>query len=116
MEWAEPLGDDSIKALWILGSEDKAENYLLRVQLERGARIPPHTHPDARNTTVLEGSVLIGFGERFDAENMIRIEAGQVYAAPAAVPHYLWAKDEKVVYQESGHGPSGVRFLHNDAP
>lgn len=76
-----------------------------------GGRIPPHTHPDARNATVLAGTLHVGFGATFDAARLVAIPGGAVYVAPANVPHYGWAKDGDVLYQEAGVGPTGTAFV-----
>ena len=90
----------------MLGAEAQSGPYLLRVKLAASGRIPPHSHPDTRNSTVLEGTLYVGFGNRFDEAKVIAIPAGGVYVAPANVAHYVWAKDGAVVYQEAGVGPT----------
>ena len=71
-------------------------------------RIAPHTHPDERNSTVLSGTLYVGFGAVFDASKVVAVPAGAVYAAPANVAHYVWAKDGDVTYQEVGIGPTAT--------
>src|SRR5687768_3749282 len=63
--WFTPPGIPGLQGAWVLGAEQKPGAYLLRVKLAPGARIPPHTHPDERNTTVLSGTLHVGFGETF---------------------------------------------------
>jgi mannose-6-phosphate isomerase-like protein (cupin superfamily) len=84
---------------------------LLRVRLKKGGRIPPHTHPDERNSTVLSGSIYVGFGQTFDESKAVAVSAGAVYVAPANVPHYIWAKDGDAEYQEAGVGPTATVIL-----
>jgi hypothetical protein len=50
----------------------------------------------------------VGFGGTVDESTMVAVPAGGVYVAPANQPHYLWAPDGDVVYQESGVGPTGT--------
>jgi quercetin dioxygenase-like cupin family protein len=95
----------------IVGDPQKAGPYLQRVKLAKGAKIPPHTHPDERNSTVLSGTIYVGFGEKFDESKVVAIPEGAVYIAPAGVPHYIWAKDGAAVYQEAGNGPTGTKFV-----
>ncbi len=85
--------------------------YILRVKLAAGARMPPHIHPDERNSTVLSGTLYVGFGNTFDELKMIAIPTGGVYVAPATVAHYVWAKDGDVVYQEAGLGPTATTVV-----
>lgn len=111
LQWSRPQGIAGLETAWVLGEASAAAPYLLRVRLAAGARIPPHTHPDVRNTTVLAGTLHVGFGDGFDEHRLVAVPAGAVYVAPAGVPHYLWAKDGPVVYQEAGVGPTGNRFI-----
>jgi quercetin dioxygenase-like cupin family protein len=107
-QWFSPAGNPNLRAAWVIGSESGNGAYLLRVLLAKGGRIPPHVHPDGRSSTVLAGTLYVGYGEVADESNVVAIPAGGVYVAPANVPHYLWAKDGDVVYQESGTGPTAT--------
>ena len=107
-KWFGPPNNPSLRAAWVIGAEANNGSYLLRVMLAKGGKIPAHTHPDERSSTVLSGTLYIGFGEVADESKVVAIPAGGVYVAPANVPHYLWAKDGDVVYQESGLGPTAT--------
>lgn len=106
--WHSPPNLPGVQGAWLLGAEDKPGPYLFRVRLAPGAKIPPHTHPDERSTTVLRGTILVGFGEAFDEARMVAVPAGAVYVAPAGVPHYVWARDGASEYQEAGIGPTAT--------
>jgi quercetin dioxygenase-like cupin family protein len=106
--WFSPPNNPAVQGAWVIGAEQKPAVYLFRVKLAAGAKIPPHTHPDERNSTVLSGTIFVGFGETFDETKVVAIPAGGVYVAPAKVPHYVWAKDGDAVYQESGAGPTAT--------
>lgn len=111
LRWVSPPNIPGLRAAWVLGAEDKPGTYLLRVQLASGARIPPHSHPDPRVTTVLNGTIYVGFGVAFDEAKMVAVPAGAVYVAPGGVPHYVWARDGEALYQESGTGPTGTVII-----
>lgn len=111
VKWASPPSLPGVEGAWFLGSQDKPGLYLFRVRLAAGARIPPHTHPDERSTTVMSGTILVGFGETFGESPMVAVPAGSIYVAPAGLPHYLWARDGAAVYQESGIGPSATNMI-----
>ncbi|MCB1766585.1 MAG: cupin domain-containing protein [Candidatus Competibacteraceae bacterium] len=111
LRWIERPGGLLLQAAWVLGAESSLEPYLIRVQLAAGGRIPPHTHPDARYTTVLSGTLYVGFGTAFDESAGVAIPTGAVYVAPAGVPHFLEAWDGAVVYQEAGVGPTGTVWV-----
>ena len=108
LHWVSPANIPGLQVAWVLGAEQQAGPYVLRVKLDKGARIPPHTHPDERNTIVLMGTIYVGFGNTFDESKLVAIPSGAVYVAPAHVPHYIWAKDGAAMYQETGVGPTGT--------
>lgn len=78
------------------------------MKLASGGKIPPHTHPDERNSTVLSGTIYVGFGAVFDESKVVAVPTGGVYVAPANQPHYIWVKDGDTIYQESGVGPTAT--------
>lgn len=107
LSWATPPNIPDISSAWVMGSESAKGTYVVRVKLRNGGRIPLHTHPDTRYSTVLSGTLYVGFGTVDDAQ-VVAVPAGSVYVAPANVPHHLWAKDGAVEYQEAGTGPTGT--------
>ena len=111
LRWVSPPNVSGLQAAWVLGAEQKPGPYIIRVKLATEAKILPHTHPDERNSTVLAGTIYVGFGETFDETKVVAIPAGAVYVEPANVPHYVWAKDGDAMYQEAGVGPTGTTFL-----
>lgn len=110
MPWISPPALSGLSASWMLGKETEQTPYLLRVILRQGTQIPVHTHPDERQTTVLKGTLYVGFGDTFDAQQLVAVPEGSVYIAPAHQAHYLWAKDGDVLYQEAGIGPTRTTF------
>lgn len=111
LRWEGPPQLPALQAAWMLGSEQQPGPYVLRVRLAANGLIPAHTHPDRRYTTVLSGTIHVGFGESFDAGKIVAVPTGAVYVAPANVPHYLWAKDGDAEYQEAGDGPTATVML-----
>lgn len=111
LRWGGPPNLPELQGAWVLGADQVPGNYILRVKLAAGGKIPPHTHPDERHTTVLSGTIYVGFGERFDATQVVSVPAGAVYVAPANLPHYIWAKEGSAMYQEAGTGPTRTSFI-----
>ena len=67
----------------LMGDPAKAGPYVERVKLPPNAVIPPHTHPDNENITVLSGSFGIGEGEAADKAKGRVLSAGSFYYLPA---------------------------------
>ncbi|HTQ73860.1 MAG TPA: cupin domain-containing protein [Burkholderiales bacterium] len=113
IKWASaPAGvTKDTQAAVLAGPLDKPVPYTQRVRIAAGGAVTPHTHPDARYTTVLSGVLTVGLGENYDAAKETRYPAGSFVVMPGGQPHYSLAKDGEVVYQESGYGPTGTSFL-----
>lgn len=109
--WLSPPDNPALQYAWFLGDGQKQGPYILRVKLAGGGRIAPHTHPDERISTVLSGTIHLGFGKTFDESKIVAIPAGAVCVIPANVPHYVWAKDGDAIYQESSRGPTATSFI-----
>jgi hypothetical protein len=95
-----------------LGAGNPAQPGLYAVfgRMDKGAKFPPHTHPDARLTTVIHGTMYLGLGAVFDESKVNSYTVGSVVSTPANTPHYMWAKDGAVIMQETGSGPTGMLF------
>lgn len=89
------------------GSTSAAAPYTIRVHITEGGKIAPHTHPDPRVITVVDGEVCYGFGSTFDENACKLYPEGSYFLVPANAPHYGFGKTGDAVYQESGVGPSG---------
>jgi quercetin dioxygenase-like cupin family protein len=111
LEWLTPLIIPGLVYAWVLGDEKKPGLYMLRATLSDGTIIPPHTHPDKRNNTVLSGTLYVGFGDSFNIDKLVEIKQGEIYTTPAGTPHFLMAKDGDVTYQESGIGPTATTMI-----
>lgn len=96
------------------GSTSAAAPYTIRVHITKGGRILPHTHPDPRVITVVDGELCYGFGATFDPNGCKLYPEGSYFVVPANAPHYGFGKTGDAVYQESGVGPSA--FVPVPAP
>ena len=96
---------------FLVGNPSQAGPYAVRLRFPKGLRIPPHTHPDARVVTVLEGTMYFAFGTRFDSTRVQPFPAGSVWTELPNQPHFAWVRDGEVVLQISGTGPSGMTLV-----
>jgi quercetin dioxygenase-like cupin family protein len=113
MKWRSQgvLAAPGLEQVNLVGDPAKPGPYTIRIRFPNGYRIPPHTHPDAREVTILSGTYATGYGERFDPADLKVLPAGSFYTEPANVPHYIEIKQD-VVLQVSGTGPSGRRYVN----
>lgn len=112
LRWTSPPAIPGLKGTWVLGAEREAGIYVQRVVLARGSRIPAHTHPDTRYSTILSGTLYVAFGAKPADADFVAVPTGGVYVAPAGQVHTLWARDGEVTYQEAGNGPTGTNMVN----
>lgn len=95
----------------ILGDSNKPGEYVLRVRFPANFQVKPHSHPENRSYTVISGTWYIGWGKSVDAAKMIGLPPGSFYTEPANVPHFVATRDEPVVVQITGTGPTATHLV-----
>ena len=108
-----PIGNATgMKAAFVVGSPSQPGLYTIRVHIEDGGLMPPHSHPDDRMITVLSGVLHYGFGTTADPNATKVYPAGSTFMAKANEPHYAIGKGD-AVYQESGMAPTGTKWVNS---
>jgi quercetin dioxygenase-like cupin family protein len=102
-------GGPGIQTAIVLGDPSKPGVYVQRLRFQKGARIAPHMHPDQRVAVLLSGSMYFAYGDTFDESAMTHMVAGSTWTEPPNTAHFAFAKDEDVVIQVTGIGPSGSK-------
>lgn len=95
----------------LIGDSTKPGPYVERVKFPPNSTTQPHSHPDDRTYTVISGTWYVGFGDKFDPAGLKALPPGSFYTEPANVNHFSVIKDEGVVVQISGTGPTATRFF-----
>jgi len=85
--------------------------FTIRAKLPDGYKIPPHWHPTVERIVVLEGTLGMGLGEKFDLAAGHELSVGSFAAMPKGVRHFAWAKGDTVI-QVSGVGPFEVNYVN----
>lgn len=71
-----------------------------RVRIAPGTDLPPHGHGQGyRLVTVISGTLLLGFGDKFDASALKPLPPGSVFSEPAGGKHFARTLKEPVVLQ-----------------
>jgi len=100
----------------IQGNPGSNQPFTVRLRFPDGYRIAPHTHPTDEHVTVLRGTILVGMGEKTDANSMQALGIGGFVTAPANHAHYAQARGETVV-QVHAIGPFALTYVNPaDAP
>ena len=82
--------------------------YVVRNKFSPGTFSPPHFHPETRYIVVLKGTWWVGSGPKWDREATTPVPAGSFVVHHANQIHYDGAKDEEVLLQIIGVGPSAT--------
>ena len=93
------------------GDPAKAGPFTLRVKLPDGYKIPPHYHPADEHVTVLQGTFVMGVGEKFDQSAGRELTVGSFAMMPMGTRHFAWAKGDTIL-QLHGIGPWGVTYVN----
>ena len=95
----------------LAGDPEKPGPYVERIKVPPNASVPPHSHPDTENITVLAGRFGIGTGEKFDKSKGTVLGVGSFYMLPANTVHYAWSGPKGMTLQIHGMGPSGMTMV-----
>ncbi len=92
------------------GDPSKPGPFVIRIKSPDGEKVPPHWHPQDEHLTVLQGSLFVGTGEKFDQNAGHELKAGSYGLVPKKMWHFAWAKGETIV-QVHGVGPFRINFV-----
>jgi quercetin dioxygenase-like cupin family protein len=93
------------------GDPSKAGQFAIRLKVPDGYKVPPHWHPTDERVVVLQGTLLLGLGDKVDMPSMHTLTAGAYARMPAKTNHYAAAKGE-TTFQVSGMGPFEITYLN----
>jgi quercetin dioxygenase-like cupin family protein len=112
VQWKEVPGYGGLQYAVIEGDPSKEGIYVVRVKFPPGLMTRPHYHPEDRHAIVIKGTWYTGTGETFDPDRTVGLKPGTYMKHPAKGVHFDGAKDEEVILQIVGYGPSGTIWLH----
>ena len=112
--WTDRPGFEGVQFATIAGDPSKPGLYIIRVKFSQGRMTRPHWHPDDRHVVVLSGTWYMGEGDTFEPDKTVPLKPGSYAKHPATAHHYDGAKDEEVIVQIAGYGPSGTTLVHPD--
>ncbi|HEY3129469.1 MAG TPA: cupin domain-containing protein [Acidobacteriota bacterium] len=98
----------------VSGDPTKPGPYVIRIKTPDGEKIPPHWHPQDENVTVLQGTLAVGTGDKFDQTAGHDLPAGGYLLMPKGVHHFAWSKGESLI-QVHGQGPFKIIFVGSGA-
>lgn len=112
MQWVDgpatlPKGS---KMCVLYGDMTKAEPFAVRFKLPANQVIKLHVHPNDEVVTVLEGAVMLGFGDRMQMSQTRTFTVGSFYVNPAKTKHFVAIDKDGATIQINAVGPWGIEF------
>jgi quercetin dioxygenase-like cupin family protein len=93
------------------GDPAKEGPFVLRLKFPDAQRVPPHWHPSDEHVTVIEGTFMLGTGEKFDVAGTKPLAAGDYAFMPKEMRHFAMTKGASIV-QVQGTGPFVVNYVN----
>ena len=107
IQWVDSANGQTSTAV-LLGDPSKPGYYIIVMKWRPGSGSRPHTHPNARYVNVLSGTWWVGTGKDYNKDSMKPVPAGSFVVHTANEIHYDGAKDEEVIVQIQGMGPTSA--------
>jgi quercetin dioxygenase-like cupin family protein len=104
-------GVAGIQTVVLKGDPTRPGLYTLLLRIGPNTKIEAHAHPDDRVATVVSGTWYFGYGKQFNDAVLKALPAGSFYTEPPNSNHFAMTRQEVVVIQISGIGPSGTTYV-----
>ena len=113
LRWAiaPPLLPPGAMIALVSGDPTRPGQSTIRLSMPDGYRMPPHFHPTDERVEVMQGTLLVGMGDRLDMEQTMAVATGDTIVAPAELHHYTIAKGMTVVSVRFT-GPYTITYVH----
>lgn len=109
VQWVTMAGEAGrvgMKQAVIYGDPTKPGLYIVRNKFPPGVMSTPHSHSDDRIGIVLKGTWWTGTDRAMDPAKTVPVAVGGTMIHPKGEVHYDGARDEEVIVQIVGFGPT----------
>ncbi len=114
LQWKDYPGLPGVTFTVVNGNPSGPGLYTIRAKFAPHKMSQPHWHPETRYVTVMKGTWWTGTGAKFDPESTSPVKTGGFAVHTPKEIHYDGAKDEEVIVQITGVGPSGTIPVNPD--
>jgi quercetin dioxygenase-like cupin family protein len=116
VKWVDdPAGGFGIQRATIQGDPAKPGIYVIRIRFPAGVMSLPHYHKEDRHAVVLKGTWYTGTGGEFQIEKTVGLKPGSYMMHPAGERHFDGAREDEVILQIIGYGPSETTRLSSQS-
>jgi len=111
VKWVDEPDGLGVQRAVIEGDPSKPGIYVIRVKFPPGVMSRNHFHREDRHAVVIKGTWYTGTGSEFAPGKTIPLKPGSYMKHPAGAHHFDGAKEEEVIVQLVGYGPSETTRL-----
>lgn len=108
---APPILPAGAKMAVLQGDPGKAVLFTIRLDLPDGYKVAPHMHPADEGITVIQGTFLLGMGDKLDAARAAKLPVGAYATVEANMHHYALARGRTIV-QVHAMGPFVLTYVN----
>jgi anti-sigma factor ChrR (cupin superfamily) len=114
MHWgaAPPVLPKGAELALLSGDPGKQGDFVMRLRMPDGYRVPPHWHSMAEHLTVISGTFHAGMGDKLDTASATALPPGGYAVMPAREHHYAWCSGGPCVVQIQGMGPFDIHYVN----
>jgi quercetin dioxygenase-like cupin family protein len=111
VQWVDEPNALGFQRAVIEGDPSKPGIYVVRVKFPPWVMSSNHFHQEDRYAVVLKGTWYTGSGDEFAPEKTVGLKPGSYMKHPAGTHHFDGAKEEEVIVQIIGIGPTSTTRL-----
>jgi hypothetical protein len=104
-----PKGTQSVV---LHGNPGKPGLYTVRLKIPANSKMPVHSHPDERVRVIISGTYYSALGDKVDASKLLSFPPGTFSHVPPKVWQFAETRDEEVIFEITGIGPTGIDYLN----
>jgi quercetin dioxygenase-like cupin family protein len=102
---------NGVQTYTVLGNLKEEGYYIIMVRIPANTKLAPHFHPENRTVVVVSGKFGWIYGDTFDETKLHEMTTGTFFAEPGNEPHFALTKNEEVILQVAGFGPTGTTII-----
>jgi anti-sigma factor ChrR (cupin superfamily) len=95
----------------VLSGDMSTGPWVIRLKMPANYAVPPHTHTNIENVTVISGDVNIAMGAVLDKTKGTKIATGGYFMMPPGIQHYAYTEGGVIVQIHSGT-PAGIAYVN----
>jgi quercetin dioxygenase-like cupin family protein len=111
VKWTTNPKELGVQRAVVYGDQTKPGIYVVRIKFPPGVMSKPHAHKEDRHALVIQGTWYTGTGNVWTPDKTVGLKPGSYMLHPGGENHFDGAKDEEVILQLVGYGPSSTTYV-----